>query len=528
VKTVSVPVLDDAHDEAEETLTFRLSNAAGMRIADGEATGTILNTEPESAPVVVPVEAGLDGLTVSPVPGDPYALDVSWAAVEWPLEYFVQWKTDGQEYELDESDYTLERFFATKATSYRIKNLAPNTTYTVKVIARLLGDDAEPYAEVRRTLPALRLQAVEVRPNYSMDDVLSVRWQKMSGVSAYRVEYKKGTDPATRFTVQGIHSVGALGSDSKGNHGVSWDGLDPGTTYTVRVIALHGTERHEIGYGEATGRTRDTFGPVAVSAVPDHGDQLDVSWSSPAEGQPYTYLVSYKETGSTDACTGVTRADPKALTERITGLSNNTGYTVKVEARFPLPSLAHPDRTVSAGEAEGTATPGSPSSGESGSQESQEAVGAAALGGLTVAAVSGKPTQLLVSWDEVQDASTYGVRWKTGAEGYSDPVEFNETRYIITGLSANTAYTVNVAALDADNTLLAEGTESGTTEPATSKAKAAVPAAPRIVIYHDPSAAVSVTRYNTAVGLLKAASRSYAVRTVSGTDEVDRLAGVSN
>ena len=44
-KTVSVAVLDDAHDEGSETLTFTLSNPSGARIADGEATGTITNTD---------------------------------------------------------------------------------------------------------------------------------------------------------------------------------------------------------------------------------------------------------------------------------------------------------------------------------------------------------------------------------------------------------------------------------------------------------------------------------------------------
>ena len=44
-KTVSVPVLDDAHDEGSETLTFTLSNASGAAIGDGEATGTIKNTD---------------------------------------------------------------------------------------------------------------------------------------------------------------------------------------------------------------------------------------------------------------------------------------------------------------------------------------------------------------------------------------------------------------------------------------------------------------------------------------------------
>ena len=40
-KTVAVPVLDDAHDEGEETMTLTFSGASGATIADGEATGTI-------------------------------------------------------------------------------------------------------------------------------------------------------------------------------------------------------------------------------------------------------------------------------------------------------------------------------------------------------------------------------------------------------------------------------------------------------------------------------------------------------
>ena len=45
VKTVRVPVLDDAHDEGEETLTLRLSKAFRARLADRVATGTIENTD---------------------------------------------------------------------------------------------------------------------------------------------------------------------------------------------------------------------------------------------------------------------------------------------------------------------------------------------------------------------------------------------------------------------------------------------------------------------------------------------------
>ena len=46
-KTVSVPVLDDAHDEGSETFTLTLSNPSGGNayLADATATGTIANTD---------------------------------------------------------------------------------------------------------------------------------------------------------------------------------------------------------------------------------------------------------------------------------------------------------------------------------------------------------------------------------------------------------------------------------------------------------------------------------------------------
>ena len=45
-KTVTVTVLNDAHDEGSETMTLTLSNATGAVIGDGEATGTITNAGP--------------------------------------------------------------------------------------------------------------------------------------------------------------------------------------------------------------------------------------------------------------------------------------------------------------------------------------------------------------------------------------------------------------------------------------------------------------------------------------------------
>ena len=49
-KTVSVAVLDDAHDEGEETMRLRLSNATGARIVDRVAVGVIENSDPMPRP----------------------------------------------------------------------------------------------------------------------------------------------------------------------------------------------------------------------------------------------------------------------------------------------------------------------------------------------------------------------------------------------------------------------------------------------------------------------------------------------
>ena len=45
-KTVSVSVLNDAHDEGSETMTLTLSRPFGAELADATATGTIVNTDP--------------------------------------------------------------------------------------------------------------------------------------------------------------------------------------------------------------------------------------------------------------------------------------------------------------------------------------------------------------------------------------------------------------------------------------------------------------------------------------------------
>ena len=52
-RTVSVPIIDDAHEDDGETFTLRLSNPEGAALRDGEreATGTIRNSDPDATPL---------------------------------------------------------------------------------------------------------------------------------------------------------------------------------------------------------------------------------------------------------------------------------------------------------------------------------------------------------------------------------------------------------------------------------------------------------------------------------------------
>ena len=58
-RTVTVPIIDDAHEDDGETFTLRLSNPQGARLrsGEGEATGTIRNSDPEALSASFPASA---------------------------------------------------------------------------------------------------------------------------------------------------------------------------------------------------------------------------------------------------------------------------------------------------------------------------------------------------------------------------------------------------------------------------------------------------------------------------------------
>ncbi len=84
VRTVTVPLLDDALDEAPERFTVTLSNPSNAIVADGAATGTI--TDDDAAPALTIADA------TAPEGDGTISFTVSLGAVS-SLEVSVDWKT---------------------------------------------------------------------------------------------------------------------------------------------------------------------------------------------------------------------------------------------------------------------------------------------------------------------------------------------------------------------------------------------------------------------------------------------------
>ena len=302
-------------------------------------------------------------------------------------------------------------------------------------------------------------------------------------------------------------------------------------TLTLRLSNPSGLR---VAGGEATGTIASSDAPppeapppapepvvltgLTVSPASDGDNALDVSWNNVRDSRGYA--IQWKADGQEytfpERSWSIAGTSERTQTYRIEGLMPNRTYTVKVTARPPDGSFG--------ASAEATGTTG-PASGEPEEQQPVEGVGPEALTGLSVSSVAGEPTQLAVAWDAVQGAATYGVRWKTGAGDYGDAVETTTNRHTVTGLTPGTTYTVNVAAIDADNTLLAEGVASGATGEA-GRAPAA-PAAPRFVVYHDASDPAAVRRYEQGVQALGDAGVSHETRQ-SSSAEVSPLAGVTH
>ena len=227
---------------ADTTYTVKVTLVdSGTDVTGAEASGTTL--------------AAMGAVGVSQVGGSVSKLSVSWPAVNGAAGYQVEVKSGNGPYS------AVSRADAT-ATSETITGLTANTAYTVKVTARhtiggqtVDGDSAE---GIGTTLDAMATVGVSPVPGAS--DELNVSWPAVNGATGYRVEWKTGS---------GAYSTVTRSDDSATTETIT--GLDPETTYTVRVTA-----RHTIGGQTVDGDSAEGTGSTGVWVAEDPGP-----WAAP-------------------------------------------------------------------------------------------------------------------------------------------------------------------------------------------------------------------------------------------------------
>ena len=151
-QTVWVVLADDDDEDSGETFLLRLSNATGAGIADGEAVGTILNREGNTAPTGVPTVTGTarvgEALTAS-VDGieDADGLD--------DAEFAFQWLSDDG---TGESDID-----GARAATYEVAPSDVGRTLKVRVTFTDDGGSEETVVSAATAPVAAALPAVSVR-----------------------------------------------------------------------------------------------------------------------------------------------------------------------------------------------------------------------------------------------------------------------------------------------------------------------------------------------------------------------------
>ena len=377
-----------------------------------------------------------------------------------------------------------------------------------------------------------------VTPVASTTDSLRVSWDAFTGADKYLVKWRAGRDSFNTGREVTATSTTLTGLDSGENYQVEVSAIDTDPN-PDRVLARE----------KARGKPHPAAIPnLRVTAVSGRSDQLDVSWDAPAEGALNQFYLRWKESGTAsygdDYASSVTRVqthrrrqpaayvnDPRRF--RIGGLKAGTAHDVEVVARR---SGDVEFRFGARAEVTGTQTNNAPSVLVEGGNAVTEGAPAsfgvrlsgssAPEGGLTVNVTVADGT----SGGDYLDASEEGAKQWTVPEGQNnatfsiptvDDDQDEPNDQIRVTLNDGTGYTI---AVDGE-TGVARRTVQDNDPPEPVRSGAA----PSFIVYHDPEQpGAAVDRYDTAVGLLTNAGRSYTLRNVTGTSEVDRLAGVSN
>ena len=481
--------LDDTALVSHRVTTDSGGYTTGLSIAS--VTVTVDDDETLGMPMNVRVMALMD------------TLSVNWDAVTGATGYKVQWKSGEENYPTaDGHAATHGQATVGSTTNYKIPDLTARTTYAVRVIAtRANYDDSEASNEATGALRLLPPKNVSV---LAQVDTLRVSWDAVDDADGYKVQWKSGSETYPTSDEQSTtHGQATIAGGSTTTYDIS--GLTAGTTYAIRVIATRANVADSDPSAEQTGVP--LLGSPTGVEVSATADTLTVTWNAVDDATGYkVQWKSGSETYPTSDLASATRgqatiANGSTTTYDISGLTAGTTYAIRVIATRANVADSDP---------------------------SDEVTDVPLLGSPTGVEVSATADTLTVTWNAVDDAIGYKVQWKSGSETYptSDLVsalrgqatiaDGSTTTYDISGLTAETTYTIRVIATH--TTTAANSTPSDAVMVTTAPAK---PTNVRVT----PGPLQLIVRWTEATG-----ARGYKVQWKSGGQSYntsDRQATVS-
>ncbi|KAJ8288713.1 hypothetical protein COCON_G00013720 [Conger conger] len=205
-------------------------------------------------------------------------------------------------------------------TTTVLRNLLPDTVYTVTVVPVYPSGDGKRLSENGKTLdrtPPRNIQVYNPTTNS-----LNVRWEPASGdVQQYRVMYAPltGTRPSESVLVPGNTNTAFL------------DQLIPDTPYSVNVVALYPD-----GEGQPVsddGKTLPRSGPRNMVVFDPTTSTLSVSWDH-ADGPVQQYRLTYAPTTG-DPIDEFTVVPGNRNNVILQNLQHDTPYRINVMAIYP-------------------------------------------------------------------------------------------------------------------------------------------------------------------------------------------------
>lgn len=326
---------------------------------------------------------------------------VSWDAVPGAAQYRILYKEAGGSW---------KKSGTTASTSYTVKELTSGTKYyfTVRCTNKAANCYTSKYDSKGKAITFYA--APVVTSAQSSGSGVTIKWEPVTGASAYRVMYKtsSGSWKYAETTSKTSYQVTGLTNDKS-------------YTFTVRVVSTDGKTNLSSYYSSGITTTYKASAEVSVVNAPTG---VSVSWKEiPGIAK---YRVMYK----TGSGSWKKAADTTKDHYTVTGLTSGTKYyfTVRLlasDGKTYVGTYNQTGKSITYKPAQMLSTP-------------------------VLSSVSNSKSGVSVKWNAVTGANKYRVYYKTGSGSWTKAGDTSKTSYTVTGLDSGTKYSFSVRCIISD------------------------------------------------------------------------------